>query len=70
MTEERFTIVYASYAKLPQEAQGALRIATNEKIPVTIVGKEKVQDELDLGGYYVIHGRDLKAFINELQGDS
>lgn len=59
--------MYVSYYREPAEAQGAIRIATNKKIPVTIVGKDDINTELDLGGMYVITGSDLKGFINAAQ---
>ena len=42
----------------------AIRIATNKKIPVTVDG---VKSKMDLGGYYIIHGRDLKAILDEIK---
>ena len=65
--KESVKIVYVSYAKTPEEAQGALRIATNSKIPVTVVGETDTYTELNLGGYYVISAGDLKAFVNAVQ---
>lgn len=61
--KEHDVIVYASYSQ-DAEIGGAIRIATNEPIPVTIIadGKE-VSTTKDLGGYFVVHKTDLKAFI-------
>ncbi len=65
--KERFKIIYVQHSKLPEEAKGALRIATNESIPVTVVGKTDVHTELNLGGYFVISAGDLKAFIQAVK---
>lgn len=63
--KEKHTIVYVGFAKEPIEAEGAIKIATNNKIKVT-VGEHST--EMDLGGMYVIRGADLKAFIQALKG--
>jgi len=60
--KEKFSIVYVTYNPDP-DVKGAIRVATNKKIPVTIVGKEDVFTEIDIGGYYVIHKNDLKALV-------
>ena len=62
--KEKHTIVYTGFAKEPIEAKGAIRIASNAKIKVT-VGKHTT--EMDLGGMYVIRGADLKAFVQALK---
>ena len=62
--KEKHTIVYTGFAKEPIEAKGAIKIATNAKIKVT-VGDHAT--EMDLGGMYVIRGADLKAFVQALK---
>lgn len=62
--KQKNTIVYSGFAKTPIEAKGAIRVATNDKIRVTVVGKSDFETEMDLGGMYVIRGSDLKALIN------
>lgn len=60
-------IVYVSFARTPEVTKGAIKIATNRKIPVTVEGEETT---LDLGGWNVVSNSDLKGFIeaiNELQ---
>lgn len=57
--------MYCGFAKTPEEAKGFLRVATNKKIAVTVVGETDILVDKDLGGYYVIHGRDLKALLQE-----
>lgn len=63
--KEKVRIIYVSYSNLPEEAQGALRIATNDLIPVTIVGEKDVSTKLNLGGYFVISKDDLKALLKK-----
>jgi hypothetical protein len=65
--KEKSRIVYVSFAKTPEELKGALRVATNEPIPVTVVGEEETEAELNLGGYYLVHENDLKAFLNAIR---
>jgi len=60
--KEQVIVVYASYAK--EVVPGAIRIATNEQIPVTI---EDRVTTMDLGGYYVVHLQDLKAFVEAVK---
>ena len=57
-------IVYARATKRPIEANGFMRIATNDDIPVTVDGQEKTYGEEDLGGMMVIHEEDLKLLIS------
>ena len=60
-------IVYVSFEDVSEAAQGAIKIATNEKVPVTIEGKEDVYTTLDLAGRYVVSGSDLKAFVEAVR---
>lgn len=62
--KEKHTVIYTGFAKEPEEAKGAIKIATNEAIAVTI-GKHAT--EMDLGGMYVIRGADLKAFVKAVR---
>lgn len=62
--KEKHTIIYSGFAKEPEEAKGAIKIATNNKIKVTIGSHAS---EMDLGGMYVIRGSDLKAFVKALK---
>lgn len=64
--KEKERIIYVSFAKTPEELKGALRIATSDPIPVTVVGEEETAAELSLGGYYVVHENDLRAFIKAI----
>ncbi len=57
-------IIYSGFAKTPEESKGAIRIATNDKIKVTIAGSDT---KMDLGGMYVVKGSDLKAFVRALK---
>jgi len=61
--KQKNDIIYSGFAKAPDEAKGAMRIATNDKIRITIVGRTDFETKKDLGGMYVIRGADLKAFV-------
>jgi hypothetical protein len=60
-------IVYAGFAKEEPETNGAIQIATNKKVPVTVGG---VASTMDLGGMYVIRGADLKLLIRKANENS
>ena len=64
--KEKQTIVYASFAKDP-EIKGAIKVATNQKILVTVAGKTNIATKFDAGGYYLVHERDLRAFLDALK---
>lgn len=57
-------IIYAGFARQPEEAKGAIRIATNSPIQVTVVGVDDFTTTMDLGGKYVISGPDLEGLVN------
>lgn len=63
-TTER--IVYVGYARPPQ-ATGALRVATSEPLPVTVVGKSDRQALIRVGGWYLVSPPDLAAFLKLAQ---
>lgn len=65
--KEKQTIIYTSFAKTPEESKGAIKIATNKLVPVTIEGEKDIFTKMDLGGYYAISASDLKAFINAIK---
>ncbi len=60
-------IVYAGYGKPLEGSNGALRIATNEKVSVTVVGVNDVEKEMDLGGMFAVSKPDLKAFFEAVE---
>lgn len=62
--KEQNNIIYSGFAKSPLELSGAIRIATNKPIQITVGDKVA---ELDLGGMYAVKGADLKAFIKAIQ---
>ncbi len=66
-TKEKIRIVYAGYSSNVKQAKGAIRIATNKRIPVTIEGAKDIIASIDLGGMYVISKPDLKAFLAALE---
>ena len=61
--KEKVTVVYVSFAK-DAKIKGAVKVATNKPIPVTVDGKLA---QFNAGGYYIVHERDLKAFLDALQ---
>jgi len=63
----KYRIVYVGYSKSLIEAKGAIRIATNKKIPITVQGKVDVDTKRDLGGMYVISKPDLKVMFAALK---
>lgn len=65
-----YRIVYVGFAPPPEEAKGAIKIAQNEPVAVTIEGKEDVYTRLNLGGYYAVSGADLKAFVGAIRETS
>jgi len=56
-------IVYVSLTQ-HAEVKGAIKIATNKSIPVTLEGITDVSTELNLGGLYAISPNDLKVLID------
>ena len=56
-------IVYAGLAPNPEESRGAVIIATNKKIPVTVGGTD-FAGKMDIGGRVVIPMAELKYFVN------
>jgi len=59
-------VVYVSFAKDP-EIKGAIKIATNKPIPITVGGKTDIITKFNAGGYYIVHERDLRAFLDALK---
>lgn len=62
----RKEIVYSSIAKHVEEGKGLMRIATNEEIPVHVDGTDIGVVEKDVGGYYLLHARDLRLVHRKL----
>jgi len=62
--KEKVRVIYVSQYKIPKELHGAIKIATNKKIPVTIEGKKDIDTTMDLGGYYAIKAQDLKGMLD------
>lgn len=68
--KEKQTIVYSQVYKTPEQCKGAIRIATNKKIEVTIEGEKDISTTMDIGGRYVIDYADLSQLLrntDELQ---
>ena len=61
--KEKQTIVYAGFAKDPEELKGAIRIATNKQIPVTVVGEKDISTTKDLGAMIAVREADFKALV-------
>jgi len=64
--KEKQTVIYCSFAKDPN-IRGAIRVATNRPIPVTVDGKTDVATEFNAGGYILVHERDMKALLEAMQ---
>jgi len=60
---EKQLIVYCGFAKTAPELKGAIRIAENEKLKVTIEGEEQIATEMHLGGMIAIRTADLTELI-------
>ena len=69
--KEKVRVVYVSYGEEPDEAVGAIRVATNDPIPVTIVPEsgaaDAIQTNLNVGGYYMVSPADLAAFLDAVK---
>jgi hypothetical protein len=63
-TVEHF--VYAGIAR-PADANGAVKIATNSKVLVTVEGDTTFSTSLDLGGWYAIPAGDLTTLVKYAQ---
>ena len=61
--KENDRIIYVSFAAPLDEIQGAIRIATEKPIPVTVVGKQDISTKMNLAGYYAVSAADLRAFV-------
>lgn len=64
--KEKNRIIYVSLQAVPAETKGAIRIATNKKIPVTIQGSSDISTKLNIGGYFILSGADLKLLVKAL----
>lgn len=56
-------IVLVRTSKAPTEMEGFLIISTNDKIPVTVHGRDDIYAEEDLAGRVVIPVEDLAVLI-------
>ena len=56
-------IIYSSFAEVPEEAKGAIKIGQTAEIQVTIEGDEEIVTMMNLAGFYAIRGHDLKEFV-------
>ena len=56
-------IAIARAAKLPDEANGFLQVATDDPVLVHLVGSEDVAAERSIAGYIVLHESDLQKLI-------
>ena len=59
--KEKQTVVYAGFSKDEAELRGAIKIATNKPIQITVVGEKTIVTTKDLGGMIVVREADLKA---------
>lgn len=63
-------IVYAGFAKDYRELKGAISIATNKPVAVTIIGDTKTVTTMDLGGMIAVRRADLKLLIERSNAKS
>jgi hypothetical protein len=63
--KEQQTIIYSSLAPVPAELNGALKVAQNEEILVSVEGKEKILTKMKAGGMYLISAQDLQYLIQK-----
>lgn len=61
--KEKVIPIYVTLGHHDEALDGLIRIATNDKIQVTVGDR---LTELDVGGYYVVAEQDLKLFRDEL----
>ena len=62
---EKQLTVYCGFAKTAPELKGAIRIAENGKLKVTIEGEEQIATEMHLGGMIAVRATDLAALIKK-----
>lgn len=65
-THKEIEIIRVSITPWPEEAQGAMWVATNKPIRVGVDGSDAVAEK-DVGGYILIHKEDWKALIRALK---
>ena len=56
-------IVYAGFAKEPEELKGAISIATDKPIVVTVIGDTKTVSTMNLCGFIAVRRADLALLI-------
>lgn len=66
--KEKQTLIYAGFAKTSEESKGAIRIATNDPIPVTVIGEKDIHTKKDCGGMIVVREADYKALVRRWNG--
>ena len=71
-THREVELVRVSVTPYPEEANGALWVATNRPVKVGVVGTDIITEK-DVGGYVLIHKDDFKALVlalkNKQQGE-
>ncbi len=65
-THKQTEIVRVSVTPYPEEANGALWVATNKPVKVGVVGTDIVTEK-DVGGYVLIHKDDFRALVKALK---
>jgi len=58
-------IVYTTLGKHDAALNGLIRVATNKPIPVTV---NDISSNFNAGGYYLVHGSDLKKLNKRVKG--
>lgn len=59
-------VIYARAARYPAEAEGFMRVATDEAIPVNVVGTDLV-DEKNVAGYVLLAPDDLAQLVRNTE---
>jgi hypothetical protein len=62
-------LVWSRLSAPSEYTKGALRIATNKKIPVNVEGTNQIID-VDLGGFIVVHEDDFALIVKRLKEQS
>ena len=62
--KEKHTVVYVTLGQHDESLYGLIRVATNDKIPVSV---GDIATELNVGGYYVVAEQDLKTFRDQIK---
>ena len=63
--QQQIRLVYAGLGQEVTDAKGALKVASNKKIPVTIQGDTSTLTEVDAGGWFLVPPGDMKVLVDK-----